>query len=60
FWGLQVIDATVDGHLKGFDVSDDITLRVKPVIMPGTMTPGVGFVFNIRDKSSRPPLRPIY
>ncbi|MET0243850.1 MAG: DUF5683 domain-containing protein, partial [Flavitalea sp.] len=30
FWGLQVIDATVDGHLKGFDVSDDITLRVKP------------------------------
>jgi hypothetical protein len=23
-WGLNVVDATVDAHLKGFDVSDDL------------------------------------
>lgn len=30
---LQIIDANVDGHLKNFNVSDDLSL--KPVIIPG-------------------------
>jgi hypothetical protein len=29
FWGLNVVDATVDGHLKAFDVSPDLSLRFK-------------------------------
>jgi hypothetical protein len=29
-WGLNVVDATVDAHLKTFDVSPDLTFRVKP------------------------------
>ncbi len=53
FWGLNVIDATVDAHLKGFDVSDEISMRVKPVIMTGTRTPGLSFVFTLKN----PPLR---
>ncbi|HVG41387.1 MAG TPA: DUF5683 domain-containing protein [Chitinophagaceae bacterium] len=28
-WGLNVIDATVDAHLKAFDVSPDLTLQFK-------------------------------
>lgn len=32
FWGLNVLDATVFGHLKAFDVSEDLSLRVNPVI----------------------------
>jgi hypothetical protein len=28
-WGLNVIDATVDAHLKAFDVSPDLSLRFK-------------------------------
>lgn len=29
FWGLNVVDAAVDAHLKTFDVSDDLTLKFK-------------------------------
>ena len=31
---LQVLDALVFAHLKNFDVSPDLSLRVKPVVMP--------------------------
>jgi hypothetical protein len=29
-WGLNVVDAAVDAHLKAFDVSPDLSLRIKP------------------------------
>ena len=29
-WGLNVVDATVDAHLRSFDVSPDLGLRIKP------------------------------
>jgi hypothetical protein len=47
-WGLNVVDATVDAHLKGFDVSDELTLHVKPGILQGTMTPGISLVLNFK------------
>lgn len=47
-WGLNVVDATVDGHLKGFDVSDDLTMSIKPTRMPGNMSPGISLVFNFK------------
>ena len=31
-WTLNVIDANVSAHLKTFDVSDDISLQVKPKV----------------------------
>ena len=31
-WGLNVVDANVSAHLKTFDVSDDITMRIKPAL----------------------------
>jgi hypothetical protein len=31
---LQVIDAVVFAHLKGFDISDDISLNLRPVLTP--------------------------
>lgn len=30
-WGLNVVDATVDGHLKGFDVSPNLSMKIKPL-----------------------------
>jgi hypothetical protein len=30
FWGLQIVDATVDAHLKDFNVSDDLSFRLAP------------------------------
>ena len=38
FWGLNVVDATVDAHLKLFDVNPDLSLKFKfgPSQMAGT------------------------
>jgi hypothetical protein len=47
FWGLNVVDATVDAHLKGFNVSDDLSLKIKPALLPGNV-PGVTFALNLR------------
>lgn len=31
-YGLNIIDANVDAHLSGFDISDDLALRIEPKI----------------------------
>lgn len=53
FWGLNVVDATVDAHLKDFDVSDDLSLRIRPTLLNYNMTPGVSFVFTIGQQGNR-------
>lgn len=40
-WTLNVIDANVSAHLKTFDVSDDISLRVKPNMEIDPLTRGL-------------------
>jgi hypothetical protein len=48
FWGLQIVDATVDAHLKYFDISDQLTMQLKtpsPNMLPGNAT-GVSLVFD--------------
>jgi hypothetical protein len=32
FWGLQMIDAYIDAKLATFDISDDLSLQIKPSI----------------------------
>jgi hypothetical protein len=34
FYALQIVDASVDAHLFDFDVSDDLSLFVDPVLSP--------------------------
>ena len=53
FWGLNVVDATVDAHLKSFDVSDDISLKIKPGYNPNTNTGGISLVFSFKDQISK-------
>jgi hypothetical protein len=48
FWGLNVVDATVDAHLKGFDVSPDLSLQIKPGYSEMAGTNGLSLVLNIR------------
>ncbi len=43
---LQVIDAITSAHLKNFDISRDISLHVRPVVVPGGA--GMGLVMNFR------------
>jgi hypothetical protein len=51
-WGLNVVDATVDGHLKAFEVSDDLSMRVNPTINPLTKQASVGLVFTFGKNNS--------
>ncbi|MGN6495059.1 MAG: DUF5683 domain-containing protein [Agriterribacter sp.] len=46
-WGLQVVDAAVDGHLRDFNISDDLSIQIKPGYMPIANTTGIGIVLNI-------------
>lgn len=45
-YALNIIDASVDAHLFSFDVSDDLSLRIEPIIAPdfnsGTAYKGLG------------------
>ena len=33
-YGLQIVDALVDAHLRDFDVSDDLSLHWQPALLP--------------------------
>jgi len=52
FWGLNVVDATVDAHLKAFDVNDELSLDLKPGYSPLANTTGISLVLNIGKRNS--------
>jgi Family of unknown function (DUF5683) len=47
-WGLNVVDATVSGHLRDFDVSQDLSMRIKPDYNPFTKKVNLGLAFNFK------------
>ena len=53
FWGLNVVDATVDAHLKTFDVSDDLSLQIKPGYSQLANTNGISIVLHIGKHQSK-------
>ena len=53
FWGLNVVDATVDGHLKQFDVNDNLSLEFKQGYSPMANTTGLSLVLDIHSKKMR-------
>jgi uncharacterized protein DUF5683 len=53
FWGLNVVDAAVDAHLKSFDVSDDLSIQIKAGYSPMANTNGVSLVFNLGRNHSK-------
>jgi hypothetical protein len=52
-WGVNVVDATVFAHLKQFDVSDNLSLRVKPSINPLTKNNEMKLVFSLKKPTQR-------
>jgi hypothetical protein len=48
FWGLNVVDASVDAHLKSFDVSPDLSLRFKAGYSDIARTNGVSLILQIK------------
>ena len=51
-YGLVAIEAFVDAHLQNFDISEDLSWRIKPSFQTdprsGMAAPGIGLVFSIR------------
>ena len=46
-WGLNVVDAAVDAHLKNFDISPDLSLQLRPGYSELAHTSGVSLVLKI-------------
>ena len=55
-WGLNVVDAAVDGHLKNFNVTDDLSIQFKPGFSPMANTAGLSLVLDLRKNQSYRPL----
>ena len=52
-WGLNVVDAAVDAHLKAFDVSPDLSFQIKPGHSAMAGTNGLSLVFNLGTNKKR-------
>jgi hypothetical protein len=53
FYGLQIVDASVDAHLMNFDVGPNLSMHIQegsgspsPTGMPATAVSGIGLVFD--------------
>ena len=47
-WGLNIVDATVDAHLKSFDVSPDLSFKIKPGYSDLAKTNGLSLVLTFK------------
>jgi hypothetical protein len=54
FYGLNIVDATVDAHLRDFNVNSDLSFKIKPMIItyPSLVT-GFTMVFDIHKARPR-------
>jgi hypothetical protein len=56
-WGLNVVDAAVDAHLKAFDVSPDLSFQIKPGRSQVAKTNGLSLVLTIGKNVNPRPLK---
>lgn len=49
-WGLSIVDAVVDAHLHSFDISDKLTMKIKPELNYSNFTyyTGIGVHLNFK------------
>jgi Family of unknown function (DUF5683) len=54
FYGLNIVDATVDAHLKDFNVNSDLSFKIKPMFIPGpNPVGGITLAFDIHKPRTR-------
>ncbi len=51
FWGLNIVDAAVDAHLKSFDVSPNLSLQFKAGHSEMAGTNGLSFVLRFKNNT---------
>lgn len=44
---INILDAAVEAHFVNFDISEDLTLKIRPTVMQG-YSPGLSLRFNFR------------
>jgi hypothetical protein len=52
-WGLNVVDAAVDGHLRSFNVSDDLSFKIAPGPTPLGNKATVSIVWRLGGETER-------
>ena len=52
-WGLNVVDATVSGHLKEFDVSSNLAISIKPMVQPQFRQSGLSLQLHFKNALSK-------
>lgn len=52
-WGLNVLDATVSGHLKEFDINNDLSLKIQPSYQPQFRQAGLSLQLHFKNNSSK-------
>lgn len=52
-WGLNVVDATVFAQLKDFDVSDDLSMKLRPDFDPVTKSPSLSVALGFSNKPQK-------
>jgi hypothetical protein len=52
-WGLNVLDATVSGHLKEFDINNDLSLKIQPSYQPQFRQAGLSIQLHLKNNSSK-------
>lgn len=53
FYALQIVDATVDAHLKDFNVNSDLSFRIRPNAGAGPAGTGLSLVFDVHKPRPR-------
>jgi hypothetical protein len=54
FYTIQIIDATVDAHLRDFNVSNDLSFNIQPGVLQGSNWGAVTFAFDIHKAKPKP------
>jgi hypothetical protein len=52
-WGVNVVDATVSGQLKEFDVSNNLSFRMVPYVQPQQQQTGLSLQFHFKNTHSK-------
>ncbi len=52
-WGLNVVDASVSGHLKEFDISPSLAISIKPTVQPQYQQTGLSLQLHFKNAQSK-------
>ncbi len=52
-WGINVVDATVSGQLKEFDITNNLAFKIQPTYQPQFHQTGLSFQLHFKNNSAK-------